>query len=67
LSYFGYYGELAMDLLTVVIETEPRSSVVKGFIDRVETHWQFRFKPGGMGLSRVDAFVKHRSVGAGLC
>jgi hypothetical protein len=62
-----YYAELAIDLLTAVIETTQKSSVVEGFIDRVETQWQFRFKPGGAGLSRVEAFVKHRSVGAGLC
>jgi hypothetical protein len=62
-----YYAELAINLLTAVIETTPKSSVVEVFIALVETQWQFRFKPGGAGLSRVEAFVKHRSVGAGLC
>ncbi len=61
-----YYAELAMDLLTAVIETTPESSVVERFIDRVETQWQFRFKQNGCGLTKIDAFVKHRSGGAGV-
>jgi hypothetical protein len=55
-----YYAELAMDLLTVVIETKPKFSVVEGFIDLVETQWQFMFKPGGAGLRRIDTFVRER-------
>ncbi len=55
-----YYVELAIDLLTSVIATTPKSSVVAGFIDLVETQWQFRFKPGGAGLSRIDTFVQAR-------
>jgi hypothetical protein len=57
-----YYAELAIDLLTAVIATKPESSVVVGFIDLVETQWQFRFKPGGAGLSKVEAFVLDRSI-----
>jgi hypothetical protein len=57
-----YYAELAMDLLTSVIETTPRSNVIEGFIELVETQWQFRLKPGGAGLRRIDAFVRERSI-----
>jgi hypothetical protein len=55
-----YYAELAIDLLKSVIETTPRSSVVERFIELVETQWQFRFKSGSAGLSRMDTFVRER-------
>ncbi len=57
-----YYAEMAIDLLTAVIETTPKSSVVARFIDRVETQWQFRFKPGEAGLKKVEVFVLERSI-----
>lgn len=55
-----YYAELAMDLLTSAVSTTSKSNVVERFIDLVETQWQFRFKPGGAGLDRVDTFVRKR-------
>ena len=57
-----YYAQLTIALLTSVIATKSKSSVVEGFVELVETRWQFRFQAGGAGLSRVDTFVRERTV-----
>jgi hypothetical protein len=55
-----YYAELAMDLLTSAVSTTSKSNVVERFIDLVEARWQFKFKPGGSGLDRINTFVRKR-------
>ena len=57
-----YYAELALDLWAEVSAsvTTASPSIVERFIDRVETQWQFKFKPQGMGLGKVEAFVQQQ-------
>jgi hypothetical protein len=53
-----YYAELAIDMLEGTIASTTGGSIVDEFIDRIETRWQFRFKPEGGGLAQVYAFVR---------
>lgn len=57
-----YYAELAIDLLAEVTKSETTASIrLAGFVDLIEARWQFKFKPNGCGLKKVDAFVIARS------
>ena len=55
-----YYTELAIDLLAEAIASTTAASIVEAFIDRIETRWQFKFKPEGGGVSKVAAFVQRQ-------
>jgi hypothetical protein len=55
-----YYAELAIDLLERTIASTTGGSIVDEFIHRIETRWQFRFKPEGGGLAQVYAFVRQQ-------
>jgi DNA-directed RNA polymerase specialized sigma24 family protein len=57
-----YYAELALELWAEVSAsmTTASPSIVERFIERVETQWQFKFKPQGMGLGKVDTFVQQQ-------
>jgi hypothetical protein len=55
-----YYAEMAIDLLAEVTGDTMQSSIVEAFIQRIETQWQFRFKPEGGGLSKVYTFVQQQ-------
>ncbi len=57
-----YYTDLVMNLFTEILHTSTRSSIVEQFIDRLETDWQFRFKPNSGGLTKVYTFVERRSI-----
>lgn len=58
-----YYAELVIDTLTVILDSAPTgSSIFEQFVDRIETQWQFKFKPNGQGLSKAEAFVRQRSI-----
>ncbi len=57
-----YYTDLVMNILTETIHTSTRSSIVDQFVDRLETNWQFRFKPNSGGLNKVYTFVERRSI-----
>jgi hypothetical protein len=63
-----YYALLAIDLFTTVTNSGTTTAMsLAESIDLIESRWQFKFKPNGSGLSKVDASIEHRSVGAGLC
>jgi hypothetical protein len=55
-----YYAEMALDLLERVIESTTESSIVDRFVEEIEAHWRFRFKPEGGGLAKVYAFVQRQ-------
>jgi hypothetical protein len=58
-----YYAELVINILTVMLDRPMlESSIFEQFVDRIETQWQFKFKPDGKGLSKVEAFVHQRSI-----
>ena len=52
-----YYAQLAIDLLDETVASTTEASIVDRFVDRIETRWQFKFKPEGEGLAKVYAFV----------
>jgi hypothetical protein len=54
----NYYLELARDLLNDAIASTTGGSIVNEFVTRIETRWQFKFKPEGAGLAKVYAFVR---------
>jgi hypothetical protein len=58
-----YYVELAIDLLPASLENMAKSSDLpqQQLRQQIETRWEFSFKPGGAGLSRIDAFVRQRA------
>jgi hypothetical protein len=53
-----YYLKLAIDLLDETIASTTSGSIVGEFVNRIETRWQFRFKPDGEGLAKVYAFLR---------
>jgi hypothetical protein len=55
-----YYAELAIDILAEVSASTTESSIVDRFIQRIETNWQFQFKPEGVGLNRLYTFVREQ-------
>jgi hypothetical protein len=55
-----YYAELAIDILAEVTASTAGLSIVNGFIQRIETDWQFQFKPEGAGLDRLYTFVREQ-------
>lgn len=57
-----YYTELVMNILTEIINTSSRSSIMEQFVDRLETNWQFKFKPDSEGLNKVSTFVQRRTI-----
>jgi hypothetical protein len=57
-----YYTDLVMNILTETIRTPSQSSIVEEFVARLETNWQFRFKPDCAGLNKVYTFIQRRSI-----
>jgi RNA polymerase sigma factor (sigma-70 family) len=56
-----YYPILLADLLAEIIaDNQSESIVVDVFRDRIETQWQFKFKPDGVGLTKIAAFVQQQ-------
>jgi RNA polymerase sigma factor (sigma-70 family) len=55
-----YYPILLAELLTE-IQTDNQSavSIIEVFVDRVETHWQCKFQPAGVGFNKLSAFVRN--------
>jgi RNA polymerase sigma factor (sigma-70 family) len=54
-----YYPTLLADILAEIITKDRvESSIVNVFGDRIETQWQFKFKPDGIGLTKVAAFIQ---------
>jgi hypothetical protein len=57
-----YYAEAAIDILTeIAASVTTESRICEQFIDRVETQWQFKFKPDSTGLSKVGDFINEKS------
>ncbi|WP_310489961.1 hypothetical protein [Chamaesiphon sp. VAR_69_metabat_338] len=61
----NYYPTLLADLLAEIIEEDRiESRIMSVFIDRIETQWQFKFKPDGVGLQKIAAFIQqHQQIG----
>jgi hypothetical protein len=56
-----YYPELLSRILTEIVESASSgSNIERLFIDRLETQWQFKFKPDGVGASKAAEFVQRR-------
>jgi RNA polymerase sigma factor (sigma-70 family) len=54
-----YYPTLLTTMLTEILaDSQIAASTVDIFVDRVETQWQFKFKPGGIGSTKIDTFVQ---------
>ena len=53
------YAEILLAILTDLNAIE--SKIVELFIDRIQHHWQFKFKPAQMGLTKATAFVRLRN------
>jgi RNA polymerase sigma factor (sigma-70 family) len=54
-----YYPTLLTTMLTESLADSPiAANIVDVFIERIETQWQFKFKPGGMGSTKIDTFVQ---------
>jgi hypothetical protein len=57
-----YYAESTIDILMdIAANMATESRICEQFIDRVETQWQFKFKPDGKGLSKVGDFINDKS------
>jgi hypothetical protein len=53
-----YYLQLAIDLLAKVsADLSIESKIIVGFIDRIETQWQFKFKPEDSGFNKINTFT----------
>ncbi|MFM2303905.1 MAG: hypothetical protein RLZZ135_1315, partial [Cyanobacteriota bacterium] len=50
------YAEILLAILTDLNAIE--SKIVELFIDRIHHHWQFKFKPAQMGLTKATTFVR---------
>jgi hypothetical protein len=56
-----YYPELLRDILTEIVKSASNDSNIEHlFIDRLETQWQFKFKPDGVGARKAAKFVQRR-------
>jgi RNA polymerase sigma factor (sigma-70 family) len=56
-----YYPTLLADLLAEIIaDNHSASRIVDVLRDRIETQWQFKFKPDGVGLQKIVAFSQQR-------
>jgi hypothetical protein len=56
-----YYPELLRDILTEIVKSASNDSNIEHlFIDRIETQWQFKFKPDGVGALKAAEFVQRR-------
>lgn len=54
-----YYPTLLATMLTEIsADCQIAASIVDIFVDRIETQWQFKFKPGGVGSTKIVAFVQ---------
>jgi RNA polymerase sigma factor (sigma-70 family) len=54
-----YYPTLLTTMLTEILaDCQIAASTVDIFVDRIETQWQFKFKLGGVGSSKIFTFVQ---------
>jgi RNA polymerase sigma factor (sigma-70 family) len=54
-----YYPTLLATMLTEILaDRQIAANIVDVFVERVETQWQFKFKPGGVGSTKIDTFVQ---------
>jgi RNA polymerase sigma factor (sigma-70 family) len=54
-----YYPTLLATMLTEIsADCQIAASLVDVFVDRIETQWQFKFKPGGIGSTKIAAFIQ---------
>jgi hypothetical protein len=60
LTYKDIYAELLLAIFEL-ITSDSESNITPIFINRIESKWQFKFKPAQMGLTKASAFTKLRS------
>jgi RNA polymerase sigma factor (sigma-70 family) len=54
-----YYPTVLATMLTEIsADCQIAASIVDVLVERVETQWQFKFKPGGIGSTKIAAFVQ---------
>jgi RNA polymerase sigma factor (sigma-70 family) len=54
-----YYPTLLTTMLTEILaDRQIAANIVDVFVERIETQWQFKFKPGGIGSTKLAALVQ---------